>query len=424
MLSLGILLFAAGCNFQPENITPTPTVILTPKPTNTPVSTPTPTSDPTPTPTEEVLKALNEDYSDIVVLRDTMGEYDDFLKLIEKMNDAYHPFYITEAGGKRGIIASDDVVLLKINAQWNQRGGTNTDLVDSVIQAILNHPDGFTGEIIVADNGQATAGSFGVGGSLDWEYNNAMDTSQSIEDVVAKYSSDYEVSSYLWDTITRTEVSEYSDGDTKDGFVVYDSADESTDIIVSYPKFTTSFGTQISFKYGIWDENSQSYNKDNFKVINMPVLKSHSGYSVTAAIKNYMGVPSNRLTGFSPHNTISNGSMGTLMAETTVPALNILDAIWINPLRGPRTNYDIAVNTQIIAVSTDPFALDYWGTNEILLPVAEEVGNTNIANMSTEENNKPTAFGQWMRLSLEPLLEDGHIMRFTDEGVRIFEVDK
>jgi len=412
--------FISGCTVNTaETPSPTPQAIE-----NTAVNTEAPASvEPVPSPTEEILKAPNQDYSDIVVLCDTMGEYSDFLVLINKMNDAGIPFYKTASGGKKGIIASDDVVLLEINSQWNQRGGTNTDLVDTVIQAILNHPDGFTGEIVIADNGQAQYGSFGTGGSMDWELNNAQDKGQSIQDVADRYASEHKVSTYLWDTITRKKVAEYSEGDMEDGYIVYDKKSETTGFIVSYPKFTTAFGTQISFKYGVWDSKTQAYNKDNFKVINMPVLKSHGGYGITASIKNYMGVPSDKLTKTNAHYSIANGGMGTLMAETTVPALNILDAIWINPIRGPRTEYYKALNTQIVAVSTDPFALDYWAANEILIPAAIEAGNTNLARMTTDESTIGNVFGHWMRLSLDELIKAGHIMRFGSEDVRVFEAE-
>ncbi|MBN2879861.1 MAG: DUF362 domain-containing protein [Clostridia bacterium] len=412
--------FFAGCTTQSAEVTALPDTEIE----NIPIySQPPVSSDPTPSPTEEILKAPNQDYSDIVVLRDTMGEYDDFIKLIEKMNDISIPFYKTASGGKKGIIASDDVVLLEINAQWNQRGGTNTDLVDTVIQAILNHPDGFTGEIIVADNGQAQYGAFGTGGSMDWELNNAQDKDQSIQDVVDRYSSQYKVSTYLWDAITRNKVHEYSEGDTEDGYIVSDEKSATTGFIVSYPKFTTVFGTQISFKYGVWNGEAQAYSKDHFKVINMPVLKSHGGYGITASIKNYMGVPSDKLTKTNAHYSIANGGMGTLMAETTVPSLNILDAIWINPIRGPRTEYYQALNTKIVAVSTDPFALDYWAANEILIPAAIEAGNTNLARMTTEESTIGNVFGHWMRLSLNELINAGYVMRFSSDDVRVFETE-
>jgi hypothetical protein len=99
-----------------------------------------------------------------------------------------------------------------VNSQWDERGGTNTDLVKALVQAIIDHPQGFAGEVVIADNGQAQYGSTGSGGSLNYARNNAKETSQSMQ-MVADSFSDYKVSTYLWDTITTKRVNEYVDGD-------------------------------------------------------------------------------------------------------------------------------------------------------------------------------------------------------------------
>ena len=56
--------------------------------------------------------------------------------------------------GPAGWIAAHDVVLLKVNAQWKYRGCTNSDVVRGLIQRILGTPDGFTGEVVLVENGQ------------------------------------------------------------------------------------------------------------------------------------------------------------------------------------------------------------------------------------------------------------------------------
>ena len=71
-------------------------------------------------------------------------------------------------------------------------------------------------------------------------------------------------------------------------------------------------------------------------------------------MKNYMGVVSDKLTarlGHRAHDRILTGAMGTVMAETRLPALNIIDAIWVNPHpeRGPSTGYGEAVRLNTIA---------------------------------------------------------------------------
>ena len=65
-----------------------------------------------------------------------MGEHD--LKI-------YRSSTVSPLSGPDGIIAGDDVVVLKINYQWSGRGGTNTDLLRGLIRALVDHPDGFSG---------------------------------------------------------------------------------------------------------------------------------------------------------------------------------------------------------------------------------------------------------------------------------------
>ena len=105
--------------------------------------------------------------SDIFVVNGTSGNDGGIYQLLSLMERKGTPFFATGNGtDKAGLIAKNDVVIIKVNGQWNQRGGTNTDLVRSLIQAIVDHPDGFTGEIIIADNGQAQYGATQTGGNL------------------------------------------------------------------------------------------------------------------------------------------------------------------------------------------------------------------------------------------------------------------
>jgi len=342
-----------------------------------------------------------------VFVENSDGADDGVVRLIQSMQNHGLEFYQTLAA-PHGLIAANDVVLLKINAQWDQRGGTNTDLIRSVIQEILNHPDGFAGEIIVADNGQAQFGPFGHGGSFEWALNNAIDQSQSTMDVIRYFrGAGHRVTGVLWDEFTRNRVQEFSAGDMRDGFIVEDFV-HSTGIAVSYPKFTTEFGTHISFRYGIWDPAIQAYNSDAFKVINMPVLKSHFLLQVTAAVKNYMGVPSDQLTRNRgrAHDSVFTGGMGTLMVHTRLPVLNITDMIWVGPDRGPRVNFNAAVQVNKIAASTDAFALDYWTTRYVLIPEAARVPGGRAPAMDPA-GTEPGTFGHWMRLSIDELHRAG-----------------
>jgi len=361
--------------------------------------------------------------SDIFVVKNTSGNDGGVSELINLMGSEGLLFYKSPKPGKNkgqtGLIASDDVIIVKVNSQWDERGGTNTDLLKALLESTTSHPDGFTGEIIVADNGQAQYGSSGIGGSLNWSRSNAKDRSQSVQKVVDVFSGSYKVSTYLWDTITTKQVYEYDKNDMKDGYVVNSTVNPRTGIMVSYPKFRTKLGTYVSFKHGVYDPQTQSYDGERLKVINVPVLKSHSTYGVTACVKNYMGVLSDKLTrelGARSHDTVGKGGIGTEMVETRFPVLNILDAIWVNavPRAGPRTTYNSATAVNVIAASTDPVALDYWAAKNILVQVARSKGYSETASIDPD-NTDLGSFGNWLRLSMQEIKTRGY-QATTDEA--------
>jgi uncharacterized protein (DUF362 family) len=194
--------------------------------------------------------------------------------------------------------------------------------------------------------------------------------------------------------------------------------------MVSYPKFKTRFDTHISFKLGIWNPNRRTYDSDRLKVINVPVLKAHFIYGVTACVKHYQGVVSDKLTaqlGARAHNTIATGALGTEMVETRFPTLNIIDAIWVNakPQGGPRTPYDAAERTNLIVAGTDPVALDYWAAKNILMQVAQKKGYSNLSHIDPE-NTEPRSFGQWLKLSMAEIKRAGYQTTLDESHMNIY----
>ena len=83
--------------------------------------------------------------------------------------------------------------------------------------------------------------------------------------------------------------------------------------------------------------------------------------------------------------------MGTLMAETRFPVLNILDTIWVNanPIEsssacGPSSYTDDASFTDVIGASLDPVALDYWASKYILIPAAIERNHASYSSLDPD----------------------------------------
>ena len=126
---LVFIFFASGCD-RKQLLTVPPTVI--------------PGTTQTPGETTPLTPAQSPTAVSLIFVEDTNGTDDGVTRLIRSMLSRGLNFYQTPAS-TGGLIAPNAVIILKINAQWDERGGTNTDLLRAVIQAILDHPQGFTG---------------------------------------------------------------------------------------------------------------------------------------------------------------------------------------------------------------------------------------------------------------------------------------
>ncbi|MBP7147545.1 MAG: DUF362 domain-containing protein [Acidobacteria bacterium] len=328
--------------------------------------------------------------------------------LLEMMGACGLKFYRSNTAslvaGPDGILAADDVVVVKINYQWPERGGTNTDLLRGLLARIVEHPDGFTGEIVVAENAQFNSTS-----NLDREANNAENTAQSPQDVVQSFKArGFRVSTYDWTLIRFTSVTEYAGGNGNDGYVVlpYDPRYLGR---VSYPKFRSEYGARISLRRGLW--TGSSYDRAHLKFLNVPVLKSHhSSYGATAAVKHYMGVVTGELNTNS-HLGIGSGILGATIGEIGPADLNLLDATWINanPYSGPATSYGGATRKDMLVASTDPVALDIWAVKNILVPGFVENGySPPWPTPSADPDDPSSAFRRYLDRSMNFILEKGY----------------
>ncbi len=385
--------------------------------------------------------ALASDPSDLFFVQNASrekGNMDLAISSLIELMETQELYFYKNASLSSGLIGNNDVVILKVNGQWPYNGGTNTDLVKSVIKAIVGHPDGFTGEVVITDNGQGQ-------GSMNHAQTNSYYRDQSNTEVAGLFGS-HHVSAFLWDTLRSRTVDDFNDGDFRDGYVRNSTWHSDTKIFTSYPKFKTEHGTYISFKKGVWD-NTTGFDSDRFKVINMPVLKSHFIYGVTGCVKHYMGVPQGFIaSSIHPsipheHFSIAQGGLATLMVETRAPILNILDMIWVNanPLessskRGPYGNYGYTTYTDIIGASQDPVALDYWTAKNVLMSVAMLSYDTFSSLDPDYEPSSPqydgygqmeTSFHNYLRRSMD-VLNDAALqatMNQTEMNVFVTELE-
>jgi hypothetical protein len=291
-------------------------------------------------------------------------------------------FYRT-AQQPEGIIGRDDVVVIKVNNQWNcgtgadrLRSHTNSDVVKGMIYRIVQHPERFTGAVVIADNGQGVPAPFDCA-----DHNNAQDVCQSFQDVADAFvSKGYAVCTYDWSGIRDHFVSEYISGDTESGYVLVEDGTPGVDQL-SYPKFEVACGSRtywISMRYGLW--NGVSYDDTKLKLINSAILKRHTAAGATIAVKNYVGFlttanldrrfgDSVTMHGFFwGYQTGSDyGLLGRQLALIRRADWNVVDAIWVNPVSNTGSA-DSAVRDDILLASTDPFAVDYYASAYVLVP--------------------------------------------------------
>jgi uncharacterized protein (DUF362 family) len=269
---------------------------------------------------------------------------------------------VSDTSGPDGLIGPEDVVLIKVNAQWKYRGCTNSDLVRGLVQRLLDHPDVFTGEVVIIENGQGR-------GSLDCDtsaayaddavHANANDESHSFNYLVRTIFNDPRVSAYLLDDIRSRFIG--AGEHSQDGYRTFEN--------VSYPCFTTAAGRRVELREGVWTANGH---QGNLKLINVPVPKHHDtgGSEITACLKLFYGIVSmsDGQSGFRHYAGLGE-TCGKTMAAVCAPVLNIVDATWVS--HGSITGYPPETTRRLnkLAASLDPVALDFWTAKYLLYSV-------------------------------------------------------
>lgn len=276
---------------------------------------------------------------------------------------------VAPLSGPNGIIAADDVVLLKVNAQWKHRGCTNSDVVRGLIERILAFPGGFTGEVVIVENGQGR-------GSLDCNQNydgdtsvaaNAEKPSQTFNYLANTVFAGKPVSAYLLDPI-RSKLVGTNDHLTQ-GYRSINPHPERKNWSISYPCFNTAGGHRVEVARGLWTGTGYA---SNLKLINLPVLKTHGGCGVTGALKLYYGLLSMHYSSGGYHYGEIGQVLGEMFAHVRAPDLNIMDCIWVS--HGKLQGYPPSATSRqdTLIGGLDPVAMDYWASKHILYPVSHD----------------------------------------------------
>ncbi len=315
--------------------------------------------------------------------------------LVAEMEARGDHFYETTAH-PGGVVGSDDVVIVKVNNQWGGLGdgagvgrlATSTDVLKGLIWRVLQHPEGFTGEVVVAENTQYVMANYDIAPA------NAQDQDQSYADVVAAFAGlGYPVSTVIWDYLNDSLLDggtvggpvppgEYASGDATDGYLLVEDPAGSGADELSYPKFQTPGGHFVSLRHGLWD--GSSYAADRVTLVNLPVLKKHGMAGATVSWKNLIGFSTiandpgrfgswdamhGFYWGYQDLGDATYGLIGRQLALIRAPDLNIVDAIWVAT---QDNTWGEAVRSDVLVASTDPFAADWYASEYVLRPVVVE----------------------------------------------------
>lgn len=351
--------------------------------------------------------AVDQQRSTIFVQRGTDATDAGVARLVGSMQQEGIPFYKTFSSPD-GMIAAGDIVILKIDLASSGHGNTNPDLVASVIDAIADHPDGFKGEIVISDNSHAYSGAFSLSSEPASAEKIAWEAAAKVKRKVA-------VSGYSWSRISGQLVEEFSTGDHQDGFV-------SCAGHISYPKFTTVYGTELSFKNGVWSDELQKYDSARLKVINMPVLKYNPLYQVTGALSSYVGVAAGNDSNARAQATAQRENVAKQLTQTRMPVLTILDMTWVSLDAQSGTTGNAAVQKNIIAAGTDPVALDFWAGKYILLPEkVKQSRKGQVGHFLSPESTNPGTFGYWLGRTRQELQKSGIKVTMVEKDMRVID---
>lgn len=336
--------------------------------------------------------------------------HDDGVDALVNLMEAHSDYFYETAEHPDGLFAADDVIVIKVNNQWEERNGTNTDVVKGVIYRLVSHPLGFSGAVIIAENSQTH--------NADWydeDNTNSQFQDQSYQEVADAFAGEgYHVCTYDWRSIRENFVDDYDVGNNSDGYVLMDADDspeEQGHRRLSYPKFQVNcrgMSLQISMKQGLWD--GSFFDNTRLKMINMPVLKRHNCAWATIAVKNYLGFITTH-DGIGRWSDVSEmhcwllgpsangysctdysrdyGLVGRQMARIRRADLDIVDAIWANPSNNLGGNNQ---RQDVLLASRDPFAVDYYASDYILYPLIQQFSST-----PEPEQAMASTHGGWFR---------------------------
>ena len=332
-------------------------------------------------------------------------------------------------GGIGAFVGGDDVVAIKVAAQWWNTGMTNVAAAKAVIDAVLGLP-GFTGEVVVFENTHFRKDGSGL--NRAWthpsEWNVDVPGMTKLGDLIPHYAGkpvsfvgliDAGESSLAgdpwWDPDHEHGVyggdgqGPIAAGDPRDGyFWDFDQTFRLKRSWVAYaqtpltwPRFTTPGGTVIDLRDGVFRRDGDRLVPDRrrLRFLNVTTCNEHGSTGMTGACKSPMGLVDMSAGALGTHPLISDyqsihyfgripggigptwrmaGPLAFWCDRVRRPDLYVTAAEWValTPVGFDEDSDDnrharaCAVQTGTVIAGTDPVAIDAWATRNLLHPRA------------------------------------------------------
>jgi hypothetical protein len=203
-------------------------------------------------------------------------------------------------GGIERIVGVDDVVVIKPNVQWWNQGASNLAAIRKLVELIMNHPGGFNGEVVLAENCHRGSTPWKhAGWAAEFSRNTGLKKINNFNDLSShlkkKFGNQFSTCHLINVESSGKRVYGpadgpgyvYCDGTGDVPLIEFDNGAQDVShrsVIMTYPIIKTDNGTIIDFKNGIWDKGA--YTNQPLKFINFAALNHHSTFcGATSAIK-------------------------------------------------------------------------------------------------------------------------------------------
>lgn len=336
---------------------------------------------------------------------------------------------LTGLGGIGRVVGPDDVVILKVSAQWWNQGMTNVAAVRRVIEHILELP-GFKGEIIVFENTHFRLAS-GSGLSRAWtrpsDRNVDVPGWNKLGDLIPHFrarrapvsfcglvdAGPSSLSGDAWHDPAHEHGTYGGDGrgpipkgDARDGyhwdfervFRLAKSWSEEARTPLTWPRFTSEHsGLVVDLKDGVLRREGSALVPSGRRLvwINMTTANEHGSTGFTGACKSTMGVVDMSAGRLGTHPLAAGyasvhyfghgrpsatwrmaGPLAYLAREVRSPDLILTVAEWVAFDRagyaGPediRHAAETCTQARTVIAGTDPVAIDAWAVRNLMADV-------------------------------------------------------